>query len=414
MSDSNNAVNGSPLKLNVSLQAPDAATWDALLALQDKPSPFFCHSYLVALETSQSAVARTGWQRVWMRLERGSTLVAATVLYIKSHSYGEYVFDHAWANAYAEHGLNYYPKALVATPFTPVPCSRLLAIDAAHRQALVQALVGWCGRQGLSSLHLLFLSDADQAACEAAGLMLRQSVQFHWQNQGYADFEAFLTQLAQDKRKKIRAERRKVELAGVSWRVREGAAISANDWALFYRCYEQTYAEHGNPPYLTPAFFEAMRSTQAQAWVLFIAQLEGRDIATSLIATDRLNTLAKPSIGPENCTPTKPGIMPKTRAYGRYWGALERVDCLHFEACYYQPLQWCIANQIDVFEGGAQGEHKLARGLLGVGAHSAHWLSHPAFSKAVEQFLAREGLGMNHYMTELESRGPFKPTPTAP
>ncbi len=370
----------------------DAAAWDALLAEQASPSPFMRHAYLSALDQSLSAIPANGWTPRFVTLWQGSALMAACPLYIKDHSYGEYVFDWAWANAYQEHGLEYYPKGLVAVPFTPVPGTRLLARDATSRAALVQAVLAWCGEHKLSSLHLLFGADEDIAACDEAGLMLRHTVQFHWLNQGWADFDAFLAGLAHDKRKKIRQERRKVRDAGVSFRWARGADITAADWAFFYRCYARTYREHGNPPYLTPDFFLRMAAQMPEAWLLFIAEREGRPIASSLIA---LSHDAAGRAAPE-------------AAYGRYWGALERVDCLHFEACYYQPLQWCIEHGVSRFEGGAQGEHKMARALMPVRTTSAHWLAHPAFADAVERFLEREGAGIENYLDHLGDRSPFR------
>ncbi|HEY8357494.1 MAG TPA: GNAT family N-acetyltransferase [Ramlibacter sp.] len=364
--------------------------WNALLAAAGHPSPFLRHEYLRAMHESGSAVPASGWHPQFLTLWRGDQLQAACPLYLKAHSYGEYVFDWAWANAYQEHGLRYYPKALAAVPFTPVPGPRLLAVDDAARAALLQALLAWCEKKKLSSFHLLFASDDDVRACEAAGLMLRHTVQFHWSNAGYADFDAFLASLAQEKRKKIRQERRKVAEAGVVFRHAHGEAITPPDWDFFYRCYERTYLEHGNAPYLTPQFFARMASDMPENWLLFIAEREGVPIASSLVAV-------------------ADGV-----AYGRYWGALERVDCLHFEACYYQPLQWCIANRYQRFEGGAQGEHKMARALMPVKTTSAHWLAHPAFADAVEKFLAREGKGIENYLEHLEERSPFKATPLPP
>ncbi len=372
--------------------APDevpAAAWNALLATQDLPTPFLRHEYLAALHDSGSATVRTGWQPSFVTLWRGDELHAACALYLKSHSYGEYVFDWAWANAYEEHGLSYYPKGLVAVPFTPVPGSRLLARDAGSRRALVDILLALGKQNELSSIHLLFLSDADVEACSQAGLMARQTVQFHWLRQGWKSFDEFLAGLSQEKRKKIRQERRKVAEAGVTFRALRGEDIRASDWDFFYRCYERTYREHGNPPYLKREFFRRMASGMAPHWLLFIAQREGRDIASSLIA------LSDESASPE-------------AAYGRYWGALERVDCLHFEACYYQPLQWCMEHGVDRFEGGAQGEHKMARALMPVKTHSAHWLAHPSFADAVERFLEREGQGVERYLEHLEARSPFR------
>ena len=428
----------------------DADSWNALLATQATPTPFIRHAYLAALHDSGSAVPGTGWAPRFLLLWDGAELAAACPLYVKAHSYGEYVFDWAWANAYAEHGLRYYPKALVAVPFTPVPGSRLLARDAATRAALVRALVDWCEAQGLSSLHVLYGDAADHAACEAAGLMQRQQVQFHWKNhhpavaRPFTDFDDFLASLSQDKRKKIRQERRKVAEAGVRFRWARGADIAPADWAFFYRCYERTYLEHGNAPYLTPAFFDAMARDMADAWVLFIAEREGAPIASSLIAVGAdsagaggamgadfsrlpplLQGMARPRAGvgaaeaaneqheaPATGAGTPPPALAAAPAapvaYGRYWGALERVDCLHFEACYYQPIDWCIRHGVARFEGGAQGEHKMARAMMPVPTASHHWLAHPAFADAVGRFLAREAEGIDGYMEHLENRSPFR------
>ncbi|OOG40028.1 GNAT family N-acetyltransferase [Polaromonas sp. A23] len=433
----------------------DAADWNALLALQDPAgglNPFMRHEYLAAMFESGSATPATGWTTRFVTLWEGTQLTGACALYLKDHSYGEYVFDHAWANAYHQHGLPYYPKALVAPPFTPVPGPRLLARDAATRTLLVQALVAWCAEEGLSSLHLLFASDPDVAACEEAGLMLRHNVQFHWTNSAptlpttcgslppegalrlrageagpaaltekdsdsgghssspissaklghtrlFRNFDDFLMSLNQEKRKKIRQERRKVLDAGVRFRWSLGADISNADWDFFYSCYERTYYEHGNAPYLSRDFFRRMQDTMPENWLLFVAEREGHPIATSLIAV---------GAGGIRATAKKDLENKEKVAYGRYWGATERVDCLHFEACYYQPLQWCIEHGYQRFEGGAQGEHKMARALLPVKTTSAHWLAHPAFSDAVERFLEREGEGIAGYMEELERRNPFR------
>lgn len=371
----------------------DAVQWNNLLAQQDEPTPFMRHEYLAALHESGCAQPGTGWAPHFILLQQGKQLLGACALYLKGHSQGEYVFDWSWANAYAQHGLAYYPKALVAVPFTPVPGSRLLAGNSFQRAALAQALVAWCKTEQLSSLHLLFSSQQDIEACEQAGLMLRHTVQFHWNNSrsGYADFEAFLATLAQDKRKKIRQERRKVAEAGVVFRCMQGQQITTADWDFFYHCYERTYLEHRNAPYLNREFFQYMARSLPEHWLLFVAQRQGRPIASSLIALN-------------------PG---SSVAYGRYWGALERVDCLHFEACYYQPLQWCIEQGYRRFEGGAQGEHKLARALLPVKASSAHWLAHPAFSDAVANFLEREGDGIGEYLEDLKQRSPLRKPPAS-
>ncbi len=302
----------------------------------------------------------------------------------------------ALAGRRAAHGLDYYPKALVAVPFTPVPGARLLARDGGARTALVKALIQHVRDEDLSSVHLLFGQTKDIAACEQAGMMLRHTVQFHWKNEApstdgqplkFNSFEHFLASLQQEKRKKIRQERRKVSEAGVTFRWSRGADIADADWAFFYRCYERTYLEHGNSPYLNRDFFRRMAQTMPQHWLLFVAEREGQAIACSLIGIDEVARVA----------------------YGRYWGALERVDCLHFEACYYAPLAWCIEHGFLRFEGGAQGEHKMARALLPVKTTSAHWLAHPSFAEAVERFLERESQGIGQYMDHLAQRNPLKP-----
>lgn len=385
------------LRILQSMAEVDAQAWDGLLAGQDRPTPFMRHAYLRALEDSGSVSVDSGWQPCHLSLWLADELVGACPMYLKSHSYGEYVFDFAWARAYTEHGLDYYPKAVVAVPFTPVPGSRLLVADAQLRAPLLHAATQFCQQQDISSLHLLFGSPADLQAAEKNALMQRENVQFHWRNRHasaagaspYADFEDFLGELQQEKRKKIRQERRKVQAAGVTFRHACGEQISAQDWAFFYQCYERTYLEHGNAPYLTPEFFAAMRTQMPENWLLFIAEREGRAIAASLIAIDAA------------------GAVPR-HAYGRYWGALERVDCLHFEACYYQPIDWCVRHGLDCFEGGAQGEHKMARALLPVRTPSAHWLAHAGFAQAVERYLDRESQGMAQYQHALQSHSPLK------
>jgi predicted N-acyltransferase len=376
----------SVVRIHGAVSEIDAAAWDSLLAAQAAPSPFMRHAYLDALERSDSAAPESGWAPRFVTVWRGRELAAACPMYLKGHSYGEYVFDWAWANAYQQHGLAYYPKAVVAVPFTPVPGTRLLARDAASRALLVQALLAWCKQEELSSLHLLFGADEDILACADAGLMLRHTVQFHWKNAQWKDFDAFLASLSHDKRKKIRQERRKVHDAGVRFRWSRGADIREADWDFFYRCYARTYREHGNPPYLKPEFFRRMAEHMPEAWLLFIAERGGKPIASSLIALSADTSVA----------------------YGRYWGALERVDCLHFEACYYQPLAWCVEHGVQRFEGGAQGEHKMARALMPVKTTSAHWLAHPAFADAVERFLEREDEGIANYIDHLGERSPFR------
>ncbi len=369
--------------------AIDATQWNALLDSQPGSTPFMRHEYLDALHRSGSACADTGWVPQFLCVFEGAALIAACPLYLKDHSYGEYVFDWAWADAFQRHGLRYYPKLLDAVPFTPVPGPRLLARDATGRRVLLRAMQQLARDARLSSAHLLFLDDADQQATRDEGWMMRSTVQFHWtqrEPQPYVDFADFLASLQRDKRKKIQQERRRVADTGIEFTELPGAQIDAADWDFFYRCYTRTYREHGSTPYLRRDFFARMAATMAPNWLLFIASREGRRIAASLICIDPLQRVA----------------------FGRYWGAIEHVPCLHFEACYYRPLAWCIANGYRRFEGGAQGEHKMARGLLPVQTWSAHWLAHPQFAQAVGDFLEREGAGVAGYIDELNERRPFK------
>jgi predicted N-acyltransferase len=376
-----------------SMHDVSAEDWDSLLGQQTEATPFMSHAYLCAMEDSGSASAKSGWKLCLLTLRHsalgtegtgGGRLAGAAALYIKPHSYGEYVFDWAWADAYQRHGLNYYPKAVAAVPFTPVPGSRLLADSPASQSALLLAMVELAKQEDWSSLHVLFLSNEEVKVTEEAGWLSRHTVQFHWHNDSYTDFEHFLGAMNQEKRKKIKQERRKVSEAGVTFKAFEGAQIQSTDWDFFYKCYSQTYFEHGNAPYLSREFFQGMQDRMAQNWVLFIAEKDGQRIACSLIG------------------------LANQVAYGRYWGALERVDCLHFEACYYQPIEWCIRQGVVRFEGGAQGEHKMARALLPVKANSAHWLAHPGFADAVERYLEKEGHGVQAYLENLEARSPLK------
>lgn len=360
------------------------ARWDALVDAQDNPNPFLSYAFLHALHESGSAAPETGWQPQYIVLYDGEALAAALPLYVKGHSYGEYVFDWAWADAYQRHGLEYYPKLLSAIPFTPVAGPRLMAVDAAARAALLEVLVATQGAAEVSSTHVLFPPEEQARQLQDAGFMLRSGVQFHWLNQGYKDFDEFLATLEQKKRKNIRAERRKVREAGVSLRRVRGRDATDADWLLFNRCYRHTYKAHYSTPYLNLDFFRRIGQTMPDNILLVIAARDGRDIAASLV------------------------IHNETTLFGRYWGELEHVPCLHFEAAYYQPLEFCIEQGIQAFEGGAQGEHKMARGFLPTRTWSAHWLAHPAFADAIERFLEREKGGIDDYLDELNERSPFR------
>jgi uncharacterized protein len=381
------------LALHEDPTAIDPAAWDALLAASPNPTPFLRHAFLAALHRSGSAVTRTGWQPVFLTLTaEDGTLDAAAALYLKSHSYGEYVFDWSWADAWQRAGQRYYPKLLGAVPFTPVPGSRLLARSDAARATLLQAIETFARDQGLSSAHLLFLDEADRAAAQAQGWLLREGVQFHWSNRSpepYTDFADFLASLTRDKRKKIQQERRYVREAGVTFDVLRGAEIGEDDWDYFCRCYDNTYREHRSTPYLTRAFWAEVARTMPDHWLLFVARRGGERVAASLVALDPAQRVA----------------------YGRYWGCTESVAHLHFAACYHEPLDWCVREGFVRFEGGAQGEHKMARGLLPVKTTSAHWLRHPGFADAVARFLDEETAGIEAYVGELRERNPFKAEP---
>lgn len=363
-----------------SLAPVPAADWDALTG----GHPLLSHAFLHALHESGSACTDTGWAPCYLVSWMQGRLQAAMPLYLKSHSYGEYVFDWAWADAYQRHGLEYYPKLLCAIPFTPVTGSRLLARTARDRQMLAQAALDFARDIGVSSLHCLFPTEEEARLLADTGMMLRSTVQFHWRNEGYADFEDFLARMNHDKRKKIRQERRRLREQGFTFHWISGAEATAADWRFFFECYRRTYRAHHSTPYLNLDFFERIALAMPQHLMLVQALRDGEPVASAF------------------------NVFGDEALYGRYWGTREFHSGLHFEVCYYQAIEFCIANCIPAFEGGAQGEHKLARGLLPVQTASAHWLARPEFADAVAQFLARETRGIGHYVDELSEHSPFK------
>ncbi|MBU9374397.1 GNAT family N-acetyltransferase [Burkholderia multivorans] len=368
-----------------------ADEWNALLARDAQPTPFLRHEFLDALHVARCAVDETGWSPHFVTLTDARTgrLAAAAPVYAKQHSYGEYVFDWAWADAYQRNGLSYYPKLLCAVPFTPVQGTRLLAVDDDARRRLAATLLAFAEQSDASSLHVLFPTGEEARLLESMGMMLREGVQFHWVNDGYRHFDDFLGTLEQKKRKNIRAERRKVRDAGVTFRRLTGERITDADWRFFTRCYRQTYREHYSSPYLNLDFFRAIGASMPENLLLVIAEADGQPIASALAVYRR-------------------GQHGGGTLYGRYWGAIEHVPCLHFETAYYQLLEFCIEAGLDTFEGGAQGEHKLARGFLPTVTHSAHWLAHPAFADAVAHFLERETEHIHAYVDELREHDPFR------
>jgi len=355
--------------------------WDALLP--DTAPPFVRHAFLAALEDTGCVGGDTGWTPCHLSLWQEGRLVGACPLYRKTHSWGEYVFDWAWADAYHRHGLRYYPKLLCAVPFTPVGGPRLLARQPAQRAALAAALLAHARTSRLSSLHVLFPGEPEAQALAAEGCLIRTGVQFHWRNAGYASFEDFLAALAQPKRKKIRAERRKVAEQGIVARRIPGEAITPAQWRFFVRCYQATYAAHGSEPYLNLGFFERLGEVLPHALILVLAERDGEPVGCSLLMRDA------------------------DRLYGRYWGSIATIPFLHFECAYYQAIEAAIELRIGTIEGGAQGEHKMARGFLPVPTRSAHWLREPAFADAVERFLTREGSLIDVYLDELAERSPL-------
>lgn len=372
-----------------SLAEVGQAAWDALVARQDKPNPFLSYAFLHALHESGSASEESGWQPQFIVLYDSEELAAALPLYVKSHSYGEYVFDWAWADAYHRNGFEYYPKLLSAIPFTPVTGPRFMAVDAAARAALIDVLRATQQASSVSSTHILYPPEEEARQLAEAGYMLRSGVQFHWLNAGYRDFDEFLATLERKKRKNINAERRKVREAGVVLRRVRGVDVTEADWRLFNRCYRHTYRDHHSTPYLNLDFFLRIGRTMPENILLVIAERDGEPVASSMV------------------------IHNDDTLFGRYWGELEHVPCLHFETAYYQPLEFCIEQKIAVFEGGAQGEHKMARGFLPTRTWSAHWLAHEAFADAIERFLQRESGGIESYIDELNERNPFRTDPIA-
>jgi len=370
----------SRLSLEPSLAALDAAQWNALAG----PQPFVRHEFLSALHDTGCASAETGWTPYFLALRRDGQLAAAVPLYLKTHSRGEYVFDFAWADAFERHGLRYYPKLLSAVPFTPVAGARLLAAHHDDRMALAHGLIELAQGLKVSSLHLLFPCAQDLAALREAGYMIREGVQFHWHNPGYADMDQFLAAMNHDKRKKIRQDRKKVAQAGISYRWLTGSQIDAASLAFFYRCYCRTYYEHGNPPYLNEAFFTRIHAELPDALVLVLAMRDGEPVAAAL------------------------NLRGGDSLYGRYWGSETYVPGLHFETCYLQAIEYCIAHGLSRFEGGAQGEHKMARGLLPTPTWSAHWVADRRFADAIQDFLDHETPAVQRYMDELEAHAPFK------
>ncbi len=359
------------------VSALDAQEWDAAAGVGN---PFVSHAFLSALEDSGSVGPGSGWQPLPVALESGSGFLPA---YGKSHSQGEYVFDHSWADAWMRAGGRYYPKLQIAAPFTPVPGPRLLAQDDSSAAALIAAAETFTIRHNLSSAHATFIDDRDAARFEAAGWLIREGTQFHWANRGYRDFDDFLDSLSSRKRKAIRKERAGAQ-AGLEIVAIPGGEITESQWDAFWEFYQDTGARKWGQPYLTRRFFSIAGRTMSDALLLFLALRNGRPVAGALnfIGADAL--------------------------YGRYWGCTEDVPFLHFELCYYQAIEAAIARGLARVEAGAQGEHKLARGYLPIITRSAHFIPDAGFREAIAEFLVRERAAIAHQQEFLADLGPFK------
>jgi hypothetical protein len=358
-----------------------AADWDACAG---SGNPFVGHAFLAALEASGSVGGRSGWQPVPVIVEGADGRPAAVApAYLKSHSQGEYVFDHGWADAWTRAGGDYYPKLQVAAPFSPVPGPRLLLRDPAVAPALIAALQAVTDQHGLSSAHATFIAPEQVPLFERAGWLIRQGTQFHWQNAGYATFDDFLAQLASRKRKAIRKER-SLAVEGLTIRHLTGAEIGAREWAAFWHFYQDTGSRKWGRPYLTRTFFPLLGEVLGDRVLLILAERDGEAVAgaLNLIGDDTL--------------------------YGRYWGCTQEVPFLHFELCYYQAIDAAIARGLQTVEAGAQGEHKLARGYVPVPTWSAHYLPDPGFRAAVADFLARERAAVAQEADYLGELTPFR------
>lgn len=362
-----------------------AAEWNALAG---SGYPFIRHEFLAALEQSGSVSEQTGWSPRHLLVYDQAELIALLPLYLKTHSYGEFVFDQPWAAAYRQHGLAYYPKWLSAIPLTPCPGPRLLLKNSSDQARVMRLLFDWIRDQsiekGLASWHCLFPEERQSEQWHALGLQRREGVQFHWFNKGYRDFDDYLDAFTAAKRKMIRRERRRVNEAGIELRRVPGNRVTDAEWQAFYRFYALTYWKKGSEPYLAPDFFTRCAATMGERMLLTQAILHGETVAAALsfVGGDTL--------------------------YGRYWGCREDHDALHFEACYYQGLDYCLEHGLQRFDSGAQGEHKIARGFEPVITSSAHWIRDAGFAAAVGRFLARERPTVRAYRQNAADLLPFK------
>lgn len=375
-----------------SLSQISAAEWDACACPEaadgGRPlDPFTTHRFLLALEESGSVGRGTGWQPQYLTAFLDGILIAAAPMYAKSHSQGEYIFDHSWAHAYESAGGRYYPKLQIAVPFTPATGRRFLVRPGYERigmSALVQGAVQLAADNQVSSVHATFCTEEEALAGEQMGLMLRSSQQFHWLNDGYADFDEFLTALSSRKRKNIRKERAQAHGFGGEIHTLIGDDLRPEHWDAFWRFYQDTGARKWGAPYLTRQFFDIAQETMANDMALVLAERDGYAIAGAL------------------------NFIGRETLFGRYWGCIEHHACLHFELCYYRAIDFAIAHGLARVEAGAQGEHKLARGYLPTRTHSLHWVGDPGFADAIKKYLDAEGRAVGEEIEILTDYGPFR------
>lgn len=364
-----------------SIRKVDPDAWDSLL---DNGYPFARHGFLSALEESGSASRSRGWQPCHLILEEGGLCKGAVPLYLKSHSRGEFVFDWVWADAYQRMGRSYYPKLVSAIPFTPATGPRLLAASDEDRATLARGLREQVAELNVSSAHTLFPGDRDMPPLREAGFLERRNCSYRWHNDGYRDFEHFLTALSASKRKKIRRERRRVTEAGITMEVRSGNELSESLWQEIYGFYANTYLMRGQRPYLNLEFWLALSERMGDRLIVFIAHHDHRPVAVALTLRD------------------------DEALYGRHWGCAKDYHSLHFEACYYQGIQYCIEQGLTHFDAGIQGPHKINRGFMPYTTRSAHWIADPTLRGAIDDFLGREGEIVDRNIAEQQAHSPFR------
>lgn len=373
---------------HTSIDQLDPKAWNALAGTE---VPFLRHEFLAALEHSGCIGPHRGWTPAYITLHDERGLAAAAPAYLKAHSFGEFVFDFSWAEAYARLGRNYYPKLSVCVPFTPATGARLLlrpdVAGAPLRRRLAKAIEDYASANGLSSVHALFFEAADRAAFEESGWLLRRDCQFHWHNQGFGDFEQYLASFTAEKRKKTRRERRRVEEAGIHFETRFGTTIGEALLDTVYDFHRGTFLRHGHEPYLSRAFFSEIARTLGEALMFKIAMQRGRPVAAAVF------------------------FWCQEALYGRYWGASAEHHSLHFETCYHQGIEFCIERGIRRFEPGTQGEHKVARGFAPALTWSAHHIGDRRFRSAVHDFLVREGAAVDAYASEVGEHVPYRRAP---